>query len=324
MDIINLGKPQSSPPKKYSQPLVTVMRGTPYIKSYKILKDHRHVLCENTDNSIHLIDLALLKQIPLEEHKSLQELANAFNSKLQASKGSEGWCSVDIKLGSLSITFDANSWLKATGPLRSLFAGEREGASVINYGSNLANALFGSVVIDKLEETVPLIKGLMNQEQLNEYIKSNNIVHEGINMKRIGKFTVVVNDKEKSASAPCEDIKQIKNDIPKWIMDKLYNSPFTEDNKKINFTIIPVQKFFNGIRLKPYSLTGSVDAQLKAVIEALEPELLKVSKKIGRVSLEIEGKELSPLLPLECVYLDPKIRSTGQVIIQYRVYPSSN
>eukprot|EP00826_Nyctotherus_ovalis_P060518 TRINITY_DN8501_c0_g3_i2.p1 TRINITY_DN8501_c0_g3~~TRINITY_DN8501_c0_g3_i2.p1 ORF type:complete len:159 (-),score=22.20 TRINITY_DN8501_c0_g3_i2:103-579(-) len=153
---------------------------------------------------------------------------------------------------------------------------------------------------------------------------SNKIVHEGINMKRIGKFTVVINNKEKSASASCEDIKQIKNDIPKWIMDRLYNSPFADGNKEVKFTISPVQKSFNGIGLKSYTFSGRTSVQIKTIIDALKSELLGVSKKIGEVSLEIEGRNLSLSLPLGCVYLNSKIRDTDKIIIQYRVYPSSN
>jgi len=312
-----LGKAKPLPPKKYNQSLIRVTEGRPFIKNYSVLRDHRHVLCENSDGSIYMFDLASLNKTPVEESKSLKELTDKLNAKLK-SKGTDAWCNVDIKLGSLSLILDFSSWMKGEGKLNM----EEKNGRQINYGKNIMSLIFDKIIRNKLANTLPLIKSVLTTSQIEDYIKANQAVSEGINIKLISKSTITINDKKKCISTSYEDIDNIKDDIPRWVMDTLYTSPFPNDQRELKFTLKPVKLDAITMRtlgltdLNSYSVSSNTNTLIEHVMDLAKSEILKLTKRVDSVSLEIDGKQLHPLVPVGIICVYP---SAERLTIQYRI-----
>ena len=87
-----------TPPLRTISPAVSIDGKAP-IKSAKLLKDNRHLVCETTNSTVTIWDLAKVACVKQEEGKGLKEVADALNAKIREEKPSEAWCRVDIKLG---------------------------------------------------------------------------------------------------------------------------------------------------------------------------------------------------------------------------------
>ena len=319
---MSLGNPIPLVPRMHLQPIK--LEGNPPIKNYCVLKNSRHVLCEDSSAHVRMIDLMTLADTPPKEGKTMKEISDGLNEKIVGDRLPESWCKLDIRLGSLSVALNETDWLKCRALVESTHVND---PPVINYGEHLMKSALRKVLEEKYKHDIKRLTACesfsyaKNMQQELESFRSFNIAEPS------QKYTFVITSDGKSRTQPIgEAMEMFKDFLPKWVTCHIYKSPFQSDDSKIKFTVEPLKltdgkevSVIKQSELKSYTITCVSDTLIKEISDLTKQELQKVNSRIADVVLGIDGKVLHPQTPLGLVVGRRKVSEHEKLLFQYRI-----
>lgn len=308
LEIINLGSEKKLDILTVKKDEIAIKNNQKTIKNYAVLKDFRHILFEYSDYSIIKLDLLNFEEsIILQERKqqNFKEVCDSQNSKLEpCEKSFENWCKIDIKLGNLVIILTESNWLKCKGNYNI----SEDKIISINYGEHLVKSMFLKMLENKYRVAINKLENCEEFDLADNQRKILANLQEQCKKtsEKMPKFGICIHfeDISKRNMVHYEDLAIVSENIPKWILNKIYESVLPAEEYKIKFSVEPIklsneeEKILSKDEFKAYNITCNTDTLIKDITEIVKNQVTKISSRIKGVSIFDNGHYLHPMAPL--------------------------